>query len=211
MREERDRAKGYLDVAGVMILVLDRDRKVCLINQKGCELLGCVEDEIVGKDWLESFVPQRFRGEVALVFSKMISGVRGPLDYFENPVLTKGGQERVIGWRNSLLRDAKGNVIGVLSSGEDITDRRRAEAERERLIRQLEDALSQVKMLKGILPICASCKRIRDDKGDWIQIEEYMKEHAEVEFSHGICPECRVRLYPEFSEDHDGRPAKRNQ
>jgi len=70
--------------------------------------------------------------------------------------------------------------------------------EREGLITQLQDALSRVKLLSGFLPICASCKKIRDDKGYWQQIEAYIRDHSEAEFSHGICPECAKTLYPEF-------------
>jgi hypothetical protein len=76
--------------------------------------------------------------------------------------------------------------------------RKQAEEERERLIVQLKKALSDVKALSGLLPICASCKRIRDDKGYWNQIESYIKDHSEAEFSHGICPDCVKKLYPEF-------------
>ena len=65
----------------------------------------------------------------------------------------------------------------------------------------VEQALAQVKQLGGLLPICASCKKIRDDKGYWQQIEAYIREHSEAEFSHSICPECVKKLYPEFSEN----------
>jgi PAS domain-containing protein len=80
----------------------------------------------------------------------------------------------------------------------DITDRKRAEEQREQLVRELTEALAQVKQLRGMLPICASCKKIRDDAGYWSQIETYIRKHAGVEFSHGICPECAEKLYPEF-------------
>lgn len=63
---------------------------------------------------------------------------------------------------------------------------------------ELQDALSKVKLLGGLLPICASCKKIRDDKGYWQQIEAYIRDHSEAEFSHGICPECARTLYPEY-------------
>jgi hypothetical protein len=76
--------------------------------------------------------------------------------------------------------------------------RKQAEEEREKLILDLQNALAEVKKLSGMLPICASCKKIRDDKGYWSQIESYIKEHADVEFSHGICPECAERLYPDI-------------
>lgn len=72
------------------------------------------------------------------------------------------------------------------------------EKERENLILELTEALSKVKKLSGMLPICASCKKIRDDKGYWNQIESYIGDHSEAEFSHGICPDCAKKLYPEF-------------
>jgi len=76
----------------------------------------------------------------------------------------------------------------------------RAEAERTALTRQLQEALSNVGTLNGLLPICASCKKVRDDKGYWNQIEQYMKKHAGVEFSHSICPDCAKKMYPESAE-----------
>ena len=84
-----------------------------------------------------------------------------------------------------------------------ITERVRIQEEKEKLIRELEEALSKVKKLSGFLPICASCKKIRDDKGYWNQIEEYIRIHSEAEFSHGICPECSKKLYPKFRKKKD--------
>jgi len=84
----------------------------------------------------------------------------------------------------------------------EIVEYRRAHkrylAERETLIGELQDALAKVKQLSGFLPICASCKKIRDDKGYWQQIEAYVRDHSEAEFSHGICPDCAQRIYPEY-------------
>jgi hypothetical protein len=94
--------------------------------------------------------------------------------------------------------DAKGNVIGFQGTIRDITEHKRVEEERERLIRELQKAISQVKTLSGMLPICASCKKIRDDKGYWNQIEAYLQRHSDAEFSHSICPECAKKLYPEY-------------
>ncbi|MFZ2955951.1 MAG: response regulator [Candidatus Ozemobacteraceae bacterium] len=75
-----------------------------------------------------------------------------------------------------------------------------AEREREKLIIELQEALAKVKILSGLLPICASCKKIRDDRGYWQQIEVYIRDHSDAEFSHGICPECSQKLIAEFSE-----------
>ena len=86
--------------------------------------------------------------------------------------------------------------------------RRQAEQDRERVIAELKQALSVVKTLSGLLPICAHCKKIRDDKGYWTQIESYVRSHSEAEFSHGICPECAQRLYPEFVEKSRPMPSE---
>jgi len=87
----------------------------------------------------------------------------------------------------------------------DITEHKKAEEEREKLIHELQDALGKIKTLSGLLPICASCKKIRDDEGYWNQIETYIGDHSEAEFTHSICPECMKKLYPDFSKDTSQR------
>jgi sigma-B regulation protein RsbU (phosphoserine phosphatase) len=74
-------------------------------------------------------------------------------------------------------------------------------------VEELRQALDQIKTLRGIVPICASCKKIRDDKGYWSQVEVYVREHTEAQFSHSICPECMTKLYPEYTKDKDGGTA----
>jgi len=92
----------------------------------------------------------------------------------------------------------------------EMEERKRAQIEKENLIIQLQDALSKVKTLSGFLPICASCKKIRDDNGYWNQIESYISTHSEAEFSHGICPDCAKKLYPEFYNKNDGNTEQTN-
>jgi DNA-binding response OmpR family regulator len=94
----------------------------------------------------------------------------------------------------------KGDMHGLLliRSIRYAIQRKKNEIEREGLINELQNALNEVKRLSGLLPICASCKSIRDDKGYWQRIEKYMSEHAEVQFSHGICPACARKLYPDL-------------
>jgi len=93
----------------------------------------------------------------------------------------------------------KGKIDGLLlyRTLRYAIERKNAQDERERLIAQLRQALDEVKKLSGLLPICAHCKKIRDDRGAWTRIEQYIHEHSEVDFSHGICPECMERYYPE--------------
>ena len=81
----------------------------------------------------------------------------------------------------------------------DISARKQAEEEREKMISQLQEALDNIKTLKGLLPICANCKRIRDDKGYWNQIEAYVRDRTDAEFSHSICPEFAKILYSDIS------------
>lgn len=208
IREERDKAQKYLDITGTIIVVIASDQTVSLINRKGCEVLGCDEKEIVGKNWFDTCISERMRNEVKTIFYELMAGKIETVKYFENPVLTKSGEERMIAWYHTVFKDEWGNILATLSSGEDITERKRREKEREKLIHELREALAQVKTLSGLVPICASCKKIRDDKGYWNQIELYIEKHSTAEFSHGICPECARRLYPQlYDEEDDGKPS----
>ena len=96
------------------------------------------------------------------------------------------------------ILDDEGRVSRMIEYTLDITKRKQIEEERNQLIKSLQDSLAKIKTLSGMLPICASCKKIRDDKGYWNQIETYLHKHSEAEFSHGICPECAKKLYPDI-------------
>ena len=129
LREERDKAQKYLSVAGVIIVALNAEARVALINKRGCEVFGYKQEEIVGKNWFDFCLPQQGREEVRQVFRKLMAGEVKLAGYYENPIVVRGGQERIIAWHNTLLTDEAGNITGTLSSGEDITDRKRTEAE----------------------------------------------------------------------------------
>jgi uncharacterized paraquat-inducible protein A len=90
----------------------------------------------------------------------------------------------------------------------DVTLRKQSETDRERLISELQEALGQVKTLKGLLPICSNCKKVRDDKGYWNQIESYVQQHTDASFTHGICPDCAKKLYPELYAERKKRKEK---
>jgi PAS domain S-box-containing protein len=95
--------------------------------------------------------------------------------------------------------DDQGKLVQVIEYCIDISERKQATAEREKLILDLQKALDDVKTLQGLLPICAGCKKIRDDKGYWNTIESYLSEHTDAEFTHGLCPDCITRLYPDYA------------
>lgn len=127
LETEKNTVQNYLDIVGVMILVLDINNNVMLINRRGCEILGYSADEVIGKNWMDNFLPERVRSEVQNVSTSLMEPKQSKITYFENPVLTKNGQERIIAWNNTPLLDTKGNTIGLLTSGEDITERLAAE------------------------------------------------------------------------------------
>jgi len=128
LREERDRAQNYLDVAGVMFVHINKEGNVTLINKKGCDILGYQEEEIVGKNWFDNFLPERDGETVKEVFFKLIASKIELVQHYENPILTKDGKERIIAWHNTILRDEGGEILGTLSSGEDVTERKKSEA-----------------------------------------------------------------------------------
>lgn len=111
-----------------------------------------------------------------------------------------------LGAADYLVKDPDGQFLALLpaviqqavAKRELAVAKRQAEEERERLIVELQEALAEVKALSGLLPICTSCKKIRDDEGYWKQIERYIQERSEAQFSHGLCPECAAKLYPDY-------------
>ncbi|MBA4348910.1 MAG: hypothetical protein C0415_02840 [Thermodesulfovibrio sp.] len=115
-------------------------------------------------------------------------------------MVLKDGRQVPYEFAGSILKDSKDNIIAFSGIGRDITKRKRAEAELENLISELKDALANVKTLSGLLPICASCKKIRNDKGYWDHLETYISEHSEAEFSHGLCPDCVKKAYEELDK-----------
>ncbi len=125
LRQEKELAHSYLDVAGVIMVALDETGTVKLINQKGCIVLGGTPGDIVGRNWFGTFVPERLRSEVRQVFAGLMSEQLEPVENYENPIVTLRGEERLVAWHNALLRDEAGRIIGTLSSGEDVTERRK--------------------------------------------------------------------------------------
>lgn len=126
VRHERDRAQRYLDTAQVILLALDLDGRITLINRNGCDVLGWSESDLLGRNWIATCVPASIREEVTRTFHNVVGGDPAIV---ENLVLTRSGEERLVEWRNTMLRDGAGVIIGALSSGADITERRALEAQ----------------------------------------------------------------------------------
>jgi two-component system cell cycle sensor histidine kinase/response regulator CckA len=125
-QDEAERAQRYLDAAEVILLALNLEGRITLVNRYGCSLLGWAAEDLLGRDFIETCVPARIRVETR----QKLSQVHGGDDSIvENPIVTRSGDERLIEWRTSFLRDGAGHIVGTLSSGSDITERQRAEEE----------------------------------------------------------------------------------
>ena len=127
--QENRKIRKYLDTADVIIVVLDADEKVVLVNRKGCQALGYDEKEILGVNWFDGFIPQRVREESRQVYQRFIARKKDMAVIFERPIITRKGEERIVAWRNTLLKDDAGRITGVVWSGEDITDRKKIDSE----------------------------------------------------------------------------------
>jgi len=123
LREEKERSQTYLALAGVILVALDKTGCITLLNRKGCKVLGVTEAEALGRSWFDSYVPQRSRAEVKQTFASLMNGDLRGVEYYENPILTASGKERLVAWRNTILRDEQGRPTGTISSGEDVTER----------------------------------------------------------------------------------------
>ena len=155
LRKEKETAQLYLDLANSMFVVINRDGSLELINRKGQEILGYSEAQIKGKNWLNNFVPPEHRAGVRAVIAKLMRGEELEAKFFENDILTRNHQRRTIEWHNSVLKNEQGEAMATISSGVDITERKKAQAalfnaiyegqeqERKRMSRELHDGLSQ--------------------------------------------------------------------
>jgi PAS domain S-box-containing protein len=141
IHQEAMRSKSYLEVAGVMLVAIDRNQMVVLVNPKCSQVLECKAAEIVGKNWFDLFIPEAERRRVKDGFARLMRGEIEAAEYYENSVVTHTGRERIIAWHNALVHNDDGDIIGTLSSGEDITEKREAE-------KQLRLAVAEIRKLK---------------------------------------------------------------
>jgi len=188
--ESKQAAVRYLNIAAEIILALDEQGNIELLNESGHRLLGYEPGSLIGKSWFETCLPEGLQRDTRQYFERLRHGEATTVESHENSVITAHGEERIILWHNTVLKNTDSRFAGTLSSGEDITERKQSELEKERLLVELQQALAEIKTLSGLLPICSYCKKIRDDKGYWNQLESYISKHSEASFTHSICPEC---------------------
>ncbi len=181
----------------VVIFALDREYRYIAFNENHHQTMKLIwgVDIALGNSMLDYIKDPEDRVKAKNNFDRALSGESLSLvEAYGDTALERRYYEDIY---NPII-DGDGTVIGLTLFLTDITERRQAALEKERLITQLQQALADVKTLSGMLPICANCKKIRDDKGYWNQIESYISRHSQAVFSHSICPECAKKLYPDL-------------
>jgi PAS domain S-box-containing protein len=189
-RDQAAQLRLLLEQLPALLWVADTSLTITFVQGRILSGLGLTSDGVVG-----TTVPEYFPVEpTSIPFSTHLRALQGnPGNYVAT------FKERTLRAYVEPLRNPNGAITGCIGIALDVTDQTRLEEQRERLIKELQNALTRIKTLRGLLAICASCKKIRDDRGSWERIEEYIRAHSEAEFTHGICPECVQKLYPEFS------------
>jgi len=193
-RDLYEKFKSYLNLAPVVILGFDLNGKVVLANKKACELLGVEMDEIVGKNWIENFLPDRIKDEVRNVFEKIKNGELKPVEVYENPIISKDNEERLILWHNGYLKDQNGNIEIIISAGLDVTEKRQLENE-------LQEQLSIFKTLTDILEQLVKSDLNVKDRAKMIAracVELFGAHSAWVGYA---APDKSVRVIGKYPED----------
>ncbi len=191
LRKSEREARALFDNANDCIMIFEfEDETILDANPKACETYGFTRDEFIAMS-LKKITRDVARGEDGLRTLLETGSCRN----YETVHFRKDGTAMNI-VANSAIIERDGRKV-VLSIDRDDTERISTQAERERLIAELTDALAKIKTLTGLLPICSSCKKIRDEAGQWTAIELYVRDRTEADFTHGICPDCARRLYPE--------------
>lgn len=172
---------------------------------QGCNLsfadhiVGLPREKILGRSLTEIGTRSQHRLPEDLFQPTGNAALPSGITPVEGKIRCADNRERDYIFSKAVIVESDGTITGSVGVMIDITERKKAEAEKEGLINELQEALATVKTLRGLLPVCSFCKKIRDDKGYWQQIEAYIQAHSEAVFSHSICKECAKIHYPELS------------
>lgn len=189
VQTEKKRLENYLDVAGSIIGIVDKDQQIVLVNKKGCEILGYSRNEIIGKNWFDAFLPEMVREQSREGFVKMMHGEIEPPEYMENWIVTKNGEERLVYWHDVVLKDEDGNITGTISSGEDITDQKIMQKQ----IRDSESKLNTIFNSVGDqIYICDQDRNIIDINDSVVKHLGYERDELlDMKYDQLIVPELR--------------------
>ena len=190
--EESERVyRSLVENTSDLLYRTDLQGKIVFISPSVLEMSGYTNEEAIGMNMAQEVYLYPEERE------KFLRALRknGKITKFEAQLKRKDGSKWWASTTAHFFKDRAGNIAGVEGITRDITELKLAREAQAKLILELKAALEKVHTLSGLLPICSSCKKIRDDKGYWNQIEAYIHKHAEVEFSHGLCPDCAEKLY----------------
>lgn len=193
---EEERFRSLVENATDIIYWTDLQGHFTFVNRMATRLMLFEEDELLGKHF--SALVEPTHRAAAVQFYKHQFAQRRPHSYYEFPAVTAMGHVVWFGQNVRTLFDESGRIAGFEAVARDITERKRLEEEHRHAIAELKEALARVKVLRGLLPICSCCKMVRDDGGYWKEIENYIREHTDAEFTHGLCPDCLQRYYAEI-------------
>jgi PAS domain S-box-containing protein len=177
------------------IIGRDLEGRILSWNAGAERLYGYTREEMIGRVH-EEFIPESRREEFLAILARVRGGES--VHEVETERLRKDGTLIHVSYDASPIHGEDGRLLGTAGIVRDIGPRKRAEEERERLIAELQAALAQVQTLRGLVPICAGCKKIRDDAGYWTQVEQYVQAHTLATFSHGLCPDCTKVYFPDY-------------
>ncbi|HLP15513.1 MAG TPA: CHASE domain-containing protein [Bacteroidota bacterium] len=192
-----ERYKNLMQQASDGILVVNTERLIIDANEHACVHFGYTIDELRGMRIDDLHPPEaqvQVVGEFEMLKTKKSARFEILNKRKDGSLVPVEISERIV--------DVEGEEY-ILKFVRDISERKHAEHEREKLVSELQAALADVKTLSGLIPICSSCKKIRDDKGYWNVLEQYLIEHSEAQFTHGVCPDCMRKLYPEYMNKRD--------
>ena len=203
LRQSELRFRSTFADAAIGMSQSSLDGRYLQVNDALCDILGYSREELLNMRFQDLTHPDDLQGDLKRT-QRLLDGIEKSFK-MEKRYLHKQGQVvwAILGL--SIVRNAEKQPQYFIAQIQDITERKQAEQERDRLISELSEALMQVKALRGLLPICSVCKKIRDDQGYWQRLEAYITQHSDAEFTHSICPECAHKLYPELVADKDSK------
>jgi PAS domain S-box-containing protein len=186
-----------IDSAVSGIIITSNNGHITYVNPSFLQMFDYDDKtEVLGKNAADLFPGEEIKKFADL--EAIIDLTEGLTEEFS--VQGKDGNMFTVETSSSNVKDSEGGVVGRMASFVNITARKRLEQEKEKLVSKLQDALDRIDTLRGFIPICSSCKNIRDDKGFWHRVEEYIRDHSLAQLSHSLCPSCAKQLYPDIYE-----------
>ncbi len=209
--------ESMISHCAVAIFAIDRNHRVTHWNKACEELTGIQAEKVLGTSnhWKAFYDHERPCLSDLLIDGRLETmqehyRVYGPSVLLSHGLHAEGWFSQVGGKTRYLIFDASpvynraGEVMAATETLQDITELKQVEEERERINVKLQEAIDKIKTLRGLIPICAGCKKIRDDKGYWNHLEQYFEEHSDASFSHGLCPECFQKFFPDAAKPKKG-------